>query len=386
MADDRSIGPPVLEAAGLTRRYPGGGGVEAVDLAVAEGERLAIVGPSGSGKTTLLRLIAGLEPADAGTIAFDGRPGDRMSPRQRGLAMAFQHQPPYPHLNVARNLGFGLRARGRPRTEIRERVAEVAGRLGLADLLDRKPAALSGGQRQRVVLGRVMASRPRLALLDEPFSALDPPLRRAIRADLAAIHDRQGGAVVLVTHDQAEALAFGHRLVVLRDGRVEQSGTPAEVYDRPASAFVAAFLGDPGAALLRVAVRIEEDLAHVEKLVPGASWAVPRGVSWVEALAGRAGPEVDLALRPEHVEIVGPRSANEPTDGPTVVVQVERVESLGPSSLIEGRLGAHCLSTRSLDRPLPAVGDRLLVRLLLSLASWYDPTTGRAVNSRESSA
>ena len=224
-----------------------------------------------------------------------------------------------------------------------------------------------------------MASRPRLALLDEPFSALDPPLRRAIRADLAAIHDRQGGAVVLVTHDQAEALAFGHRLVVLRDGRVEQSGAPADLYERPATAFVAAFLGDPGAALLRVAVRVGADLAHVENLVPGASWAVPRGVSWVEALAVRAGPEVDLALRPEHVEVVGPRSAVEPTDGPTVVVQVERVESLGPSSLIEARLGAHRLYARSLDRPLPAVGDRVLVRLLLSLASWYDPATGRAV-------
>ena len=372
--------PPVLEARALTLRYPGGGGVEGIDLQVAEGERLAVLGPSGSGKTTLLRIIAGLDRPSSGELRIDGRPAIDLAPRDRGLAMVFQEQPPYPHLDVERNLGFGLRARGRPRQEIRDRVRQVAGRLGIEPMLHRRPAELSGGERRRVVLGRALAASPRLALLDEPFSALDPPLRASIRADLIAWQERQGGAIVLVTHDQAEAMAFGHRVAVIRGGTLLQVGTPDEVYRRPAHRFVAEFLGDPGASVLRCGIRIGPDSARVDGLVPGASWAVPRGVEWVGALAGWGGEDVDLALRPEQVEPIIPGRSTLPPDGPTIVARVDRVEPRGPTRLVLARFGVHRLRYWSADDSGPEPGDRIPLRLDLRKACWFDPSTGSAIH------
>jgi ABC-type sugar transport system ATPase subunit len=346
---------------------------------VSEGERLAIVGPSGSGKTTLLRLIAGLDRPDSGQIRLDGRPADHLAPRHRGLAMVFQEQPPYPHLDVAGNLAFGLRARGRPRPEIRDRVREIAGQLGIGAMLDRRPSQLSGGERRRVVLGRALATRPRLLLLDEPYSALDPPLRAALRADLMTMQDRQGGGMVLVSHDQAEAMAFGHRLAVIHEGRVLQVGAPSELYRRPRHRFVAEFLGDPGASVLRCGIRVGPDAARVDGLVPGASWAVPRGVPWVEAIADRQVTEIDLALRPEHVEPILPDPRHSAADAPTVVARVDRVEPRGASRLVMARIGSHRIRFvfEGLDGPAP--GDRVPVRLDLRAASWFDPTSGAAI-------
>ncbi|RUL85007.1 ABC transporter ATP-binding protein [Tautonia sociabilis] len=371
-------GVSALELIEVSRRYPEGGGVEAIDLEVPRGERLAVVGPSGSGKTTLLRLIAGLERPDGGAIRIDGTPANERPPRRRGLAMVFQEQPPYPHLDVAGNLAFGLKARGRAREEIQGRVREVADRLGIGGMLSRRPAQLSGGERRRVVLGRALATGAGIVLLDEPFSALDPPLRSALRADLIAWQERQGGTIVLVSHDQAEAMAFGHRLAVIRGGHLLQIGAPAEVYARPSHRFVAEFVGDPGASVIRCRIRVDPDAGRIDGLLPGASWTVPRGTPWMEALAGRPRREVDLALRPEHVE---PITTEASADSPSLVGRVEGVEPRGFLRLVSARVGEHRLRFWSRPADGPEPGDRVPLRLRLRDASWFDPDTGEEIRT-----
>jgi multiple sugar transport system ATP-binding protein len=224
------------------------GGVAAVAdlcLEVDEGEFLVLVGPSGSGKTTALRLIAGLERLGRGAIRIGGREVQGLPPRDRNVAMVFQDYALYPHLTVRGNLAFPLRLRGRPRPEIRRRVADVAALLDLEPLLDRRPMELSGGEQQRVALGRALVRAPDCFLLDEPLAHLDLPLRRSARSRLKQLHARAPVTTIYVTHDQEEALALGDRIAVMRAGRLEQAGPPAEVYLRPVNAFVAGFLGDP---------------------------------------------------------------------------------------------------------------------------------------------
>jgi ABC-type sugar transport system ATPase subunit len=233
----------------LCKRFPlpGGNGqsieaVRDVTLSVAPGERLAVIGPSASGKTTLLRLTAGLEIPDSGRIAIGGLDQAGIPPGRRGVAMVFQSSALYPHLSVRDNLGFGLKLRRIPASEMKSRVAEIAGRLGIEDCLSRRPSELSGGQRQRVALGRALIRRPAVLLLDEPFANLDAPLRRELRRDLLQLHMEFNPTLILVTHDQAEALALGQRVAVMREGRIEQAAAPGELQGRPANAFVAAFL------------------------------------------------------------------------------------------------------------------------------------------------
>ncbi|MCL5278997.1 MAG: ABC transporter ATP-binding protein [Planctomycetes bacterium] len=219
--------------------------VSGVTLDVRDGEFLVLVGPSGCGKTTLLRLIAGLEAPTGGEIRVAERSVEGVSPKDRNVAMVFQDGVLYPHMTVHDNLAFPLRMRGQPRTDVERRVGEVAGILGLADLLDRKPAALSGGQRQRVALGRALVREPAAFLFDEPLSSLDAGLRQALREEIRALHQKLRTTMLYVTHDQSEAMALGDRLCVLRDGQIQQIGPPAEIYDRPANRFVAGFFGTP---------------------------------------------------------------------------------------------------------------------------------------------
>jgi multiple sugar transport system ATP-binding protein len=233
----------------LTKSFPAPNGqpvvaVKEVSFTISAGELLTLLGPSGCGKTTTLRLIAGLETPDAGTITFNGRLGNSMAPKDRDVAMVFQHHALYPHLTAAENLAFGLMIRGMGRAEISQRINELAGKLGLSKCLARKPAELSGGERQRVALGRALIRKPGILLLDEPFANLDAPLRRELRRDLLCLHREQNLTTLLVTHDQAEALALGNRVAVMNEGRIEQIGSPAELRERPATPFVAAFL-DP---------------------------------------------------------------------------------------------------------------------------------------------
>ena len=237
----------IVETRGLTKRYPGAkaDAVTGVDLATREGEFLVLLGPSGSGKTTVLRMIAGLEEPTAGEVLIGGTVVNRLSPRERGIAMVFQSYALYPHLSVYGNIAFPLKAQKVPRQLHRGKVERAAAMFGIAGLLERKPRQLSGGERQRVALARALVRDPSVFLLDEPLSNLDAKLRAAAREELQRFQKRIGTTTVYVTHDQVEAMAMGDRVGILDGGKVRQIGEPAEVYDDPADTFVATFLGSP---------------------------------------------------------------------------------------------------------------------------------------------
>jgi multiple sugar transport system ATP-binding protein len=231
---------------GVSKVFPGGVvAVDDVELQIGDGEFMVLVGPSGCGKSTLLRMIAGLEGVSSGTIRIGDREVTELAPRSRDVAMVFQNYALYPHMRVWDNLAFALKLRRTPKPAMREKVGEVAGVLGLRELVDRKPGALSGGQRQRVAIGRAMVREPQAYLMDEPLSNLDAKLRVGMRAELARLHDRLGVTTVYVTHDQVEAMTLGDRVAVLRDGTVQQCDTPERLFEAPANVFVAAFMGSP---------------------------------------------------------------------------------------------------------------------------------------------
>ena len=228
--------------------------VDDVSLSIADREFVVLVGPSGCGKSTLLRMIAGLEEVTAGTVRIDGADVTDLAPRHRDIAMVFQSYALYPHMTVRENLGYGLKVRKAPKADARRRVEEVASLLGLAKLLDRRPAQLSGGQRQRVAMGRAIVREPRAFLMDEPLSNLDAKLRVGMRASLAELHARLGVTTVYVTHDQTEAMTLGQRVAVMRDGKIVQVDEPQALYSKPRDVFVAAFIGSPSMNLVGATV------------------------------------------------------------------------------------------------------------------------------------
>ena len=270
---------------GVSKRF---GRVEAVrelTLEVADGELMVLVGPSGSGKTTALRLLAGLEAADAGELEIDGRVVNAVAPRERDVAMVFQDYALYPQMTVRDNMAFGLRRRRLPRDEIDRRVTETSKTLGLGELLDRRPRELSGGQQQRVALGRALVREPSVLLMDEPLSNLDAALRVQARGEIRRLQREVGTTTVYVTHDQVEALTLGDRVAVMNDGRLEQVGTPEELYDEPANVFVGGFIGSPPMSFLRwdgalLGVRPE----HVRPWGDGLLGPIEGRVAYVEAL------------------------------------------------------------------------------------------------------
>src|SRR5579859_5165946 len=230
-----------------TCMYPGNPvpAIDQLSLDIADGEFVVLVGPSGSGKSTALRMLAGLEPVSSGEIQIDGKDVSRKPPKDRDIAMVFQNYALYPHMSVAENMGFALKLKGVPKAERMAKVQEAAKLLDLEKYLDRKPKALSGGQRQRVAMGRAIVREPKVFLMDEPLSNLDAKLRVETRANISALQKRLGTTTVYVTHDQVEAMTMGHRVAVLRDGVLQQVDTPRELYERPANAFVAGFIGSP---------------------------------------------------------------------------------------------------------------------------------------------
>ncbi len=363
-----------VEVQAIGRCFPGGFlALSEVNLTVEPGEFRVLLGPSGSGKTTLLRLIAGLDEPTFGRVLLNGRPASRLAPRDRDVAWVSQDPAPYPHLDVFENLAFGLRARKVPAAEIRARVQETAAALGLSDCLRRRPSTLSGGQRQRVALGRALARRPAILLLDEPLSNLDALLRAEIRADLRAMVRRLGTTTILVTHDQAEALALADRLAVLERGKLAQEGPPAEVYRRPATRFVGQFLGHPPMSFLDAT--LQSDAVGTLSLRLGESGTtLDADEPWTRPLRRRGAGRVELGLRPEHVAL---------TDGATrlkVIGMVRLVEPAGHEVIATLATAGGLIRLRlSASELLPRTGDELTVHLDLTRASWFDPATGLAL-------
>ena len=368
-----------LELRGVDKTYPGDiVAARGVDLTVEDGELFVIVGPSGSGKSTLLRLIAGLEGPDAGSIRLDGRRIDTLQPVERDVAMVFQDQVLYPHLDVFENIAFGLRARSVPRLEVDERVRMTASVLGLADCLNRPPGTLSGGQRRRVALGRALVLRPKLFLFDEPFSGLDAPLRASTRAELADLKRKLGATMVLVTHDQAEALALGDRVAVLDQGRVVQVGRPLDLYDRPGSRFVARFLGQPPMNLLPCLVSKDgQDLVvRVVNLDDLDPWTIPLGNHRASPLSDHEAPRADFGTRPEQIKL-RPAGLFTPDSGhPTGPAIIRRLEPMGHETLCYLDFGPHELTARLPPRSPFSAGDRVLIELDFGQASWFDSESG----------
>ena len=298
--------------------------LDEVSLTLQTREFIAFLGPSGSGKSTLLRIIAGLETADAGEVWLDGQRIDTLPPGDRGVAMVFQHYALYPHMTVRENMAFGLRNTRTPKDEIETLIGDAARVLEIDQLLDRKPDQLSGGQRQRVAIGRAIVKRPKLFLLDEPLSNLDAALRLRTRVELAQLRQRVEAAMIMVTHDQAEAMTLADRIVVFNDRAIQQVDAPVQIYSRPANTFVARFVGSP-AMTIAPATIVDGDGAATVKLGDGTvvQTGVPRD--------GLPAENVSLGLRPEHVRVAK-------SGKPDTVAEIELVERLGERSIIYGRL------------------------------------------------
>jgi ABC-type sugar transport system ATPase subunit len=332
----------------VTHRFGETSVLEDVSLEVAEGEFLVLLGPSGCGKSTLLRIVAGLVSQSAGEVWIDGRRADELEPKERGVALVFQSYALYPHMTVRANLGFPLKMAGLARNVIDERVERTAGLLGLGELLARKPDALSGGQMQRVALGRALVREPRLFLFDEPLSNLDAQLRGEMRAEIARLVRELGTTALYVTHDQAEAMTLGTRLAVMRGGKIEQLGAPLEVYRRPATSFVAGFVGEPRMNLLRCTVR---------------EGRIPLGAC--ELFAPRASGEVVLGIRPQDV-VLG-RGAELP---------IRLVERLGGETLVHLALGEGRLVARASGERAVSEGGAIAVELPPQALHWFDAESG----------
>ena len=326
-----------------------------LNLHVRDHEFLVLVGPSGCGKSTALRMIAGLEEITDGDLFIGDRRVNDLDPKDRDIAMVFQNYALYPHMTVAENIGFALRMRKVPKQEARRRIEETARIIGLLDHLDRKPKQLSGGQRQRVAMGRAIVRQPQVFLFDEPLSNLDAKLRAATRIEIKKLHAELGVTSLFVTHDQVEAMTLAERMIVMNAGRMEQIGTPEEVYARPATTFVASFIGSPPMNLLH-------------GVADGASFRVGGQTLPLPRPAPRSGPLV-LGVRPEHVQWA--------TRGEgSWELQVDVLEMLGAERLIYCRL-ADSLFTVRIDGMLaaPAPGDRVPLMVTAERLHWYDAGT-----------
>ncbi|AUH32550.1 ABC transporter ATP-binding protein [Paracoccus tegillarcae] len=309
--------------------------VHGIDLEVKEKEFVVLVGPSGCGKSTTLRMVAGLEEISDGQLIIDGRMVNRVAPKDRDVAMVFQNYALYPHLNVADNIAFGLRIRKESKDNIAAAVEEVGGILGLTQYLERRPADLSGGQRQRVAMGRAIVRRPKVLLFDEPLSNLDAKLRTQMRAEIKRLHKRLGVTSIYVTHDQVEAMTLADRIVVMHDGRIEQIGTPMELFLNPANAFVAGFLGSPPMNQINAVIAAGENGPAAE--FAGQSIALAP----LPELQNAVGREVIVGIRPEYAQI-----ATEAVPG-SVQCEVDLVETLGSEALLHANIDGNLFVIRT---------------------------------------
>lgn len=342
----------------MSKSFKGTHVLDAVDLDIAPREFIAFLGPSGSGKTTLLRIIAGLESADSGEVILDERRIDTLGPGERDVAMVFQSYALYPHMSVRENMAFGLRNARVSQGEIKALIGDAARVLEIEALLDRKPSQLSGGQRQRVAIGRAIVKKPKLFLLDEPLSNLDAALRLRTRVELAQLRNRVDAGVIMVTHDQAEAMTLADRIVVFHDRRIQQVAAPMDIYLRPANKFVAQFVGSPAMTILPVklvdggseAAVMLGDGSRIQTKVPRAS--LPQSAAF------------ELGLRPEHVRVA--------PEG--VVAEVVLVERLGERSLVYAKLAdGSAITGEDIGTSTLKTGDRVQLAIDGAAAHLFGP-------------
>ena len=352
-----------IQLRGIGRSFKSTAAVRDITLIVDDGDFLVLLGPSGCGKTTLLRMIAGLLEPTTGRILLDGDDITELPSKKRDLAMVFQSYALYPHLSVRKNLAFPLRVQKLAKDEIERRVQDVAAALEIDQYLDRKPKELSGGQRQRVAVGRALVRNPKAFLMDEPLSNLDAKLRTQTRQELTALHRRLGATFVYVTHDQVEAMTMATKIVVLNAGRIEQYGTPEELYDRPESVFVAGFLGSPAMNLLDA--RVTSDGGRIAVSADGLA-----GDLW----PGDTAPlDIVLGLRPEHLQIVDAPGRT----GIHVAVTVDIVENLGGEQILTCSTGAGRLQVRTSREVRVSDGDQLTLHASPEHVHLFDRSTGR---------
>ena len=366
-----------LQLKGVSKIYPGNiRAVAPTTVEIEDGEFVILVGPSGCGKSTLLRMIAGLETVSEGEIHIGGRLINNVPAKDRDIAMVFQNYALYPHMNVYENMAFGLKMRKLPKSEIDSRVRAAADILGMHDFLDRRPKALSGGQRQRVAVGRAIVRQPKLFLFDEPLSNLDAKLRVSMRAELIKLHKRLEATMIYVTHDQVEAMSMGDRLIVLKDGVVQQIGAPLEIYDRPANQFVASFIGSPPMNFINCLL-VEHD-SHLFLTGEGFHVKLPaeRKAALTELAGGGSLPLV-LGVRPEN--IFERHSYHGVVDGNVIKARVNFLEPLGSEVLATCSLGQHEIIVR-LNPRTSAKSDEVIELVLdMERVTLFDPATGEAL-------
>ena len=326
-----------LRLSGVAKRFGTVAALSDIDLEIAHREFVVIVGPSGCGKSTLLRVVAGLEQLSAGEIYVGDEPVHRTPAAKRGLAMVFQNYALYPHKTVAQNMGFALKMAKVPREEIDRRVREAARILQIEDLLERKPRQLSGGQRQRVAIGRAIVREPKIFLFDEPLSNLDAALRVDMRVELAKLHNSIDATMIYVTHDQVEAMTMADKIVVLRDGRIEQIGSPMDLYYRPANAFVAGFIGSPRMNQLPTTIRRVTNKGVCVEMPGGLRLDLP-----VQPGDAKPGHMATLGIRPEHLALETHASSD------TLNLNVYVTEPLGGETILYGHVdGTHTLVVKA---------------------------------------
>ena len=345
-----------LETRGLKKAY---GNVEVlhdIDIAMVEGEFLVLVGPSGCGKSTLLNCIAGLEEITGGSLHIGGREVTQEPPKDRDIAMVFQSYALYPTMSVGENIGFGMKIRKVAKPAMEKKIKEVAELLQIDHLLDRKPSQLSGGQRQRVAMGRALVRDPKLFLFDEPLSNLDAKLRVEMRAEIKHLHQRTGASIVYVTHDQVEAMTLATRIVVLKDGYIQQIGTPADIYYRPANTFVADFMGSPPMNLVKG--EVSGGVLNIGDFTCPLNQDVPNG----PILAG---------VRPEHFSVGGA--------GPEVRVTPTMVENTGADLYVSFNWNGTKMTARLPAGSAPVIGTEMTFTLDMTHICFFDPETGAAV-------
>ncbi len=356
----------------VAKRYGPVSIIEGLNLDIKDHEFLVLVGPSGCGKSTALRMIAGLEEISGGTVSIGGRVVNDLPPKERDVAMVFQNYALYPHMTVRENLEFGLKIRKTAKPDMDRLVNEAAEVLAISHLLDRKPKQLSGGQRQRVALGRAIVRKPAVFLFDEPLSNLDAKLRVAMRAEIKKLQQRLGVTSVYVTHDQIEAMTMGHRIAVMKEGKLQQLGTPLEVYERPANIFVAQFIGTPPMNFMDATL----DANGTSLVGNGFSLPVPQSLRAVTA--GKGGLKVKMGIRPDHLLAPGQTVRGESAPLET---KVEIVEPLGNELIVHSSLGEASLVYKLPPQQTPEHGATLPVVVELDALHLFDAQTEKRLNA-----